>query len=189
MSAARTGKADISALAYVKSHAASHLSQGTAPPGQAWKFNKANQNWLIRNVWNESEVSLITAVLRLKADEAELTEQVPEEYVDNVMRYLNTIKGGGRTVSRSSLSRGFRYSRKKKQPSRTKDSKRLCEGSRQRDSRSCRTFLTTSRHVISSSRCSSSSMSGRIRSHANSTGSDRDGGEMRHCPCPGTRTD
>ncbi|KAI9634880.1 uncharacterized protein MKK02DRAFT_37755 [Dioszegia hungarica] len=65
------------ALQYVQSYAATHLSEGPTPAeGQRWKFNKANQNWLIRNVWNESEV--------------------PEEHVDAVMRYLNTIKGGGR---------------------------------------------------------------------------------------------
>lgn len=54
----RLSELKIPALQYVHEHAVAHLATGTAPdPGKGWKFNKANQNWLIRNVWDESEVS------------------------------------------------------------------------------------------------------------------------------------
>ncbi|KAI0722978.1 hypothetical protein C8Q76DRAFT_721163 [Earliella scabrosa] len=42
----------------------------------SWKFNKARQNWLIRNVWSD--------------------EAVPESYVPLVERYLQGIQGGAR---------------------------------------------------------------------------------------------
>jgi len=41
-----------------------------------WKFNKARQNWLLRNVWSE--------------------QAVPESYVPLVIEYLAGIKGGAR---------------------------------------------------------------------------------------------
>ncbi|RDX53218.1 hypothetical protein OH76DRAFT_1470177 [Lentinus brumalis] len=44
-------------------------------PG-SWKFNKARQNWLIRNVWSE--------------------EAIPEIYVPLVTKYLQGVQGGGR---------------------------------------------------------------------------------------------
>jgi len=43
---------------------------------EAWKFNKARQNWLLRNVW--------------------LEQAVPESYLPLVIRYLVGIRGGAR---------------------------------------------------------------------------------------------
>lgn len=45
----------ISGIFYAYQHSTSHLSK-TPEPGQAWKFNKAKQGWLMRNVWSEVEV-------------------------------------------------------------------------------------------------------------------------------------
>ncbi|CAL1701665.1 unnamed protein product [Somion occarium] len=42
----------------------------------AWKFNKARQNWLIRNVWS--------------------SELVPDKYVPLVNKYLQSVQGGVR---------------------------------------------------------------------------------------------
>ncbi|KAI9067642.1 hypothetical protein FKP32DRAFT_1664183 [Trametes sanguinea] len=44
-------------------------------PG-SWKFNKARQNWLIRNLWSE--------------------EAIPETYIALVSRYLQGVQGGAR---------------------------------------------------------------------------------------------
>lgn len=41
---------------YVELHAAQQ-SKLADEPSQRWKFNKAKQGWLMRNVWNETEVS------------------------------------------------------------------------------------------------------------------------------------
>ncbi|KAJ3530090.1 hypothetical protein NM688_g7760 [Phlebia brevispora] len=41
-----------------------------------WKFNKARQNWLVRNIWSDSAV--------------------PEKYVAMVKRYLSGMQGGAR---------------------------------------------------------------------------------------------
>jgi len=41
-----------------------------------WKFNKARQNWLIRNIWS--------------------LECVPEKYLPLTMRYLKNVQGGSR---------------------------------------------------------------------------------------------
>ncbi|KAG9317273.1 hypothetical protein JVU11DRAFT_1468 [Chiua virens] len=43
---------------------------------EAWKFNKARQNWLLRNIWSE--------------------QAIPESYVGLVIDYLAGIKGGAR---------------------------------------------------------------------------------------------
>ncbi|KAF9221940.1 hypothetical protein BS17DRAFT_809654 [Gyrodon lividus] len=43
---------------------------------QSWKFNKARQNWLIRNVWSE--------------------KAIPENYVPLLTKYLADIKGSAR---------------------------------------------------------------------------------------------
>ncbi|KAF8845748.1 hypothetical protein BDN67DRAFT_296660 [Paxillus ammoniavirescens] len=43
---------------------------------KSWKFNKARQNWLIRNVWSESAI--------------------PEIYVPLLTKYLADIKGSAR---------------------------------------------------------------------------------------------
>ncbi|KAL4265601.1 hypothetical protein AB1N83_000148 [Pleurotus pulmonarius] len=40
----------------------------------SWKFNKARQNWLIRNIWSE--------------------EMIPETYFPMSMKYLSSVKGG-----------------------------------------------------------------------------------------------
>ncbi|RXK40045.1 hypothetical protein M231_02685 [Tremella mesenterica] len=63
------------ALHYVHLHALSRKSN--SPSGSIWKFNKARQNWLLRNIWNE---------------------EVPDQWVDPVIRYLCTIQGAGRTI-------------------------------------------------------------------------------------------
>lgn len=42
-----------------------------------WKFNKARQNWIIRNVWS--------------------AENVPEMYLPLVTKYLTNVQGGSRT--------------------------------------------------------------------------------------------
>ncbi|KIK08541.1 hypothetical protein K443DRAFT_85301 [Laccaria amethystina LaAM-08-1] len=42
-----------------------------------WKFNKARQNWIIRNVWS--------------------AENVPEMYLPLVIKYLTNVQGGSRT--------------------------------------------------------------------------------------------
>ncbi|KAF8138257.1 hypothetical protein EV363DRAFT_1313517 [Boletus edulis] len=46
---------------------------------ETWKFNKARQNWLLRNVWSE--------------------QAVPENYIPLVIGYLAGISGGAREVS------------------------------------------------------------------------------------------
>ncbi|KAI0771936.1 hypothetical protein BD413DRAFT_547118 [Trametes elegans] len=43
---------------------------------EAWKFNKARQNWIIRNLWSESAI--------------------PERYLALVTRYLQGVQGGAR---------------------------------------------------------------------------------------------
>ncbi|KAF9247022.1 hypothetical protein BU15DRAFT_26455, partial [Melanogaster broomeanus] len=43
---------------------------------KSWKFNKARQNWLIRNVWSETAI--------------------PDNYVPLLTKYLADIKGGAR---------------------------------------------------------------------------------------------
>ncbi|KAH7887990.1 hypothetical protein F5I97DRAFT_934960 [Phlebopus sp. FC_14] len=40
----------------------------------SWKFNKARQNWLIRNIWSE--------------------QAIPEKYLPLLQRYLIDVKGG-----------------------------------------------------------------------------------------------
>lgn len=49
--------ADGLAIHYVQLHAATHGKKDLPEDGQRWKFNKARQGWLMRNVWNETEVS------------------------------------------------------------------------------------------------------------------------------------
>jgi hypothetical protein len=43
-------------LYYCELHAASQVE--LQAPEYRWKFNKARQGWLMRNVWNDVEVSL-----------------------------------------------------------------------------------------------------------------------------------
>jgi len=56
----------------------------------AWKFHKARQNWLIRNVWSD--------------------QTIPELYMPLLTRYLTNVKGGVRenliTACKSILSQG-----------------------------------------------------------------------------------
>ncbi|KAJ7638547.1 hypothetical protein FB45DRAFT_903197 [Roridomyces roridus] len=40
-----------------------------------WKFSKARQNWLVRNIWSDS---------------------IPEAYVDLTVQYLSNVQGGAR---------------------------------------------------------------------------------------------
>ena len=42
-------------LYYCELHAASQVQ--LQDPEYRWKFNKARQGWLMRNVWNDTEVS------------------------------------------------------------------------------------------------------------------------------------
>jgi hypothetical protein len=42
-------------LYYCELHAASQVK--LQEPNYRWKFNKARQGWLMRNVWNDTEVS------------------------------------------------------------------------------------------------------------------------------------
>ncbi|KAJ8698011.1 hypothetical protein PTI98_004775 [Pleurotus ostreatus] len=44
----------------------------------SWKFNKARQNWLIRNIWSD--------------------ELIPETYFPMSIKYLSSVKGGIREV-------------------------------------------------------------------------------------------
>lgn len=60
-----------------------------------WKFNKARQNWLIRNVWAPEAVS------RDDLDSAfsnVLDLQLPDVYVPLVVKYLANVQGGSREV-------------------------------------------------------------------------------------------
>ena len=61
-----------------------------------WKFNKARQNWLIRNVWSSEAVSLFS--LDVWFDD-KMLYQVPEIYFPLVLRYLANVQGGCREVS------------------------------------------------------------------------------------------
>ncbi|KZS97550.1 hypothetical protein SISNIDRAFT_546649 [Sistotremastrum niveocremeum HHB9708] len=45
---------------------------------KSWKFNKGKQNWLIRNIWDET--------------------QIPEGYLEITIKYLSTVQGGAREV-------------------------------------------------------------------------------------------
>ncbi|EIW67681.1 hypothetical protein TREMEDRAFT_64275 [Tremella mesenterica DSM 1558] len=63
------------ALHYVHLHASSRKSN--SPSGSIWKFNKARQNWLLRNIWND---------------------EVPDQWVEPAIKYLCTIQGAGRTI-------------------------------------------------------------------------------------------
>jgi hypothetical protein len=50
------GQQLIVGLYYCELHAASQIE--LQAPEYRWKFNKARQGWLMRNVWNDVEVSL-----------------------------------------------------------------------------------------------------------------------------------
>jgi hypothetical protein len=49
------GQKLIIGLYYCELHAASQVE--LQAPEYRWKFNKARQGWLMRNVWNDTEVS------------------------------------------------------------------------------------------------------------------------------------
>jgi len=57
-------------------YAQQYAAHGAGSDG--WKFNKARQGWLLRNVWSPSEVT--------------------DTYLDVVVKYLGTIVGGARTA-------------------------------------------------------------------------------------------
>lgn len=57
--------------------AAIHYAQQFGTP--AWKFNKARQGWLLRNLWS--------------------SEEIPNDHVATVVGYLKTVMGGVRGVS------------------------------------------------------------------------------------------
>ena len=58
--------ADLVAMYYVELHAATHAKLQAV--GERWKFNKARQGWLMRNVWNDTEVSTRVSNLDLDLD-------------------------------------------------------------------------------------------------------------------------
>ncbi|KAF8450744.1 hypothetical protein L210DRAFT_2409621 [Boletus edulis BED1] len=60
---------------------------------ETWKFNKARQNWLLRNVWSEQAVS---RGLSLPFNVVFRVIQVPENYIPLVIGYLAGISGGAR---------------------------------------------------------------------------------------------
>ena len=65
----------------------------------AWKFNKARQNWLLRNVWSEEMVSLLHTHNRSGIVLSPRTLfQVPETYFTLACHYLQTVQGGVREV-------------------------------------------------------------------------------------------
>lgn len=66
----------IPAIGYCQQYAKSHGPD--ADPDSKWKFNKAKQIWLVRHLWDDTEV--------------------PDEYVDVIVAYLKTVQGGGRAV-------------------------------------------------------------------------------------------
>ena len=61
-----------------------------------WKFNKARQHWLLRNLWSEHAVNskTILAVRRCVK-----SMQVPGSYVPLVIEYLVGIRGSAREAS------------------------------------------------------------------------------------------
>lgn len=73
----------------------------------AWKFNKARQNWLIRNVWSDSAVSppgITPSLYNSDISLNHLPDQIPDKYFPLVTRYLTDIKGGVRDVRYSLIS-------------------------------------------------------------------------------------
>lgn len=73
--ASEEGLVDLYLLTAAIFYAQQYALHGATPSG-GWKFNKARQGWLIRQVWS-----------------------VPDEYVDVCVGYLKTVVGGVRSVS------------------------------------------------------------------------------------------
>ena len=78
----------VTALTYI-------YSQSTSP--DTWKFNKARQNWIIRNVWTSKvwdedirELHLLTYFSPF---------QVLEKYVPMVVDYLSKVQGQVKEVN------------------------------------------------------------------------------------------
>ena len=69
-------------------------SQFTSP--ETWKFNKARQNWIIRNV--------LTSKVRMRGSSARYLPtnspllQVPEKHVPMVVEHLSKVQGRAREV-------------------------------------------------------------------------------------------
>ncbi|PPQ63976.1 hypothetical protein CVT24_009099 [Panaeolus cyanescens] len=65
-----------------------------------WKFNKARQNWLIRNIWSpENVIYFSTASKLLFIHEI---YQIPELYMPLLCKYLSNVQGGSREKLKSS---------------------------------------------------------------------------------------
>ena len=62
-------------------------------PGK-WKFNKARQNWLIRNIWSSEMVKIIL----LNMLHLFIAAQIPEIYFALVVTYLAKVQGRVRDV-------------------------------------------------------------------------------------------
>ena len=82
-----TTRSTVTALIYV-------CSQSASP--ETWKFNKARQNWVIRNVWT-SEVSS-GCIREVHSLTCFRSLQIPEKYVPMVVDYLSKVQGRVREV-------------------------------------------------------------------------------------------
>ena len=95
----------IAGLYYCELHAASQVE--LQEPEYRWKFNKARQGWLMRNVWNDVEVSipllLFSTAREQQGKRGSADKKVPEVYFDRVVAYLKTLPGSARKVSASSI--------------------------------------------------------------------------------------
>jgi uncharacterized protein YcnI len=92
-------------LYYCELHAASQVE--LQAPEYRWKFNKARQGWLMRNVWNDTEVSTSRQGSEREERHSRTIRadgQVPEVYFDRVVAYLKTLPGSARKVSSDSHS-------------------------------------------------------------------------------------
>ncbi|RPD61857.1 hypothetical protein L226DRAFT_571264 [Lentinus tigrinus ALCF2SS1-7] len=69
----------------------------------SWKFNKARQNWLIRNVWSD--------------------QAIPDTFIPLVTKYLQGVQGG----SRESLVKSCREALEPPQPASTTDTEAAAE--------------------------------------------------------------
>ncbi|KAF8529745.1 hypothetical protein BU17DRAFT_79848 [Hysterangium stoloniferum] len=69
----------LKALEYV------HANVTSAPD---WKFNKARQNWIIRNVWDDA----------IDNSRPAMTIQVPDLYFPSCIKYLSGVQGNTRDV-------------------------------------------------------------------------------------------
>lgn len=64
-------------------------------PGH-WKFNKAKQNWLVRNFWSAIAVCHLLFMLHPILNGC---LQIPEKYEELITKYLSAVQGNAREVS------------------------------------------------------------------------------------------